>query len=513
MDELDKVLNRQRGFRYPAADRFDARKHVRLLRSTPGNGNRQHLYTLETVLLEHLRGIQYRALSYVWGHVHGVDDIREIRVDGQGFFIRRNLFEFLDIASATDEHGLFFIDAICIDQLNHRERQCQVREMAHIFRYADQIISWLGFPEPAQLANVRTLHALGTKAKDKNCPVWTASQWAGFRYLSYHRYWTRIWIVQEVLLASHVLVWCGTYKFPLSLFSTTAHTAPWRKIQIADDGRPATVVSASQRLRSPAETVVTHRLRQVQQPARDVLQQGTKIGTLEEMTRALRKPHTVIETFQDLTPDLLHDVMRKFGTLDCSDPRDKLYGLLGILDQRITATVQPDYTKGVDYAYYQALKIGYQELYREQGILSFPECCERLSGEYLGYYCDVRDAFRMANRESVLILQEVLAEIRSHTHFQDALADAVAYVPWQQQFVRRDAEVDVFPDFPKLLQHPEENDIEEEIDQDTDQEAEPLLFKSTPHKLRMVDGLGTIVTKLKMFRRRPAINHNGRDFG
>jgi hypothetical protein len=133
----------------------------------------------------------------------------------------------------------------------------------------------------------------------------------------------------------------------------------------------------------------------------------------------------VVETFQDLAPDLLHKTVRKFGSLDCSNSGDKLYGLIGILDERTRASVEPDYTRGVSHAYYQTLKIGYQELYREDGSLLLPERCEKLTGPYLGYYCDARDAFRMADRESVAILPQVLGEIRSHVDRQHALTDVI----------------------------------------------------------------------------------------
>jgi hypothetical protein len=57
-EELDnKILNQQNGFNYPDADQFDATKHVRLLRIPLDSVNRRHLYTLEVVLLEHLRNI------------------------------------------------------------------------------------------------------------------------------------------------------------------------------------------------------------------------------------------------------------------------------------------------------------------------------------------------------------------------------------------------------------------------------------------------------------------------
>jgi hypothetical protein len=308
-----------------------------------------------------------------------------------------------------------------------------------------------------------------------------------------------------VLLASRMRVWCGAFTFPLALFDDTTHTLPSPKTKVADNGRPATVVSALSRLRSPAATVVMHRLRHVLLPARDVLEQGTKVGTLEEMRRDLRSPYTVAKTFQSGTSNLLHQVMRKFGRLESSDPRDKLYGLLGILDESSGARVEPDYTEGVSYAYYQALKIGLWELYCDRGVMAFLNRRES-HGTYLGYYCDTRDAFGMADMESVSILRQVLGELR----LQTVLQDAVAEVQWQQQFIWRDSEVGVFPDFKQLLAHAEEN-AEEKYSKGANPDAEGLLFKFHTRQRRVAERLGAITRQC--FQRRSKIDCNHGDVG
>jgi hypothetical protein len=76
----------------------------------------------------------------------------------------------------------------------------------------------------------------------------------------------------------------------------------------------------------------------------------------------------------------------------------------------------------------------------------------------------------MADRESVAILRQVLDEIRSHVDMQHALTDAMVEAQWQLQFVPHRAEMDVFPDFQKPLQHDGEEDA-----RNTDIETEPLL--------------------------------------
>lgn len=191
-----------------------------------------------------------------------------------------------------------------------------------------------------------------------------------------------------------------------------------------------------------------HGLDQIPQWLADTWAQRTKIGMRDE---DLRIASMMAGTYQLRILDPLYRIMRKFSKLECSDPGDKLYGLLGIMDDSASAAVQPDYTRGVSYAYYQALKLGLQELYLEYGAVEFGRH-ENADGAYLGYYCDMRDAFGMEDGESLSILRQVLRELRFETGVQDALFE----VQWQQQFVWRDVAISVIPDLKKLVEYAEE---------------------------------------------------------
>ncbi|KAK8001208.1 hypothetical protein PG991_013430 [Apiospora marii] len=354
--------------------------------------------------------IQYRALSYVWGHAGGLECVQTITVDGQPFCVRQNLYDFLQTAVSKGENGLYFIDAICINQLNKEERCSQVSEMARIYRNADMVVAWLGALNPEQAENIRSL----SLDRGKNRGSWSAKQWAGLRYLSYHQYWSRIWIIQEVLLASGMIVWCGCFVFPLSILrSSISRDATASRTVYDFRGRPTSVSHQSSQSISPAEMVITHRLREVTELRRDPLAQGTEIGTLEEMTRALQRPHSVTVTYQSHIPDPLHQIMGKFGKLNCSDPRDKLYGLLGLLKQHSSSLIQPNYEQGVDFALAQALATGLEELLVERSsAVSQDQAHDEVAadGSFFTYYCDVRDAFGISDDECIPILKKVLEE-------------------------------------------------------------------------------------------------------
>ncbi|KAI5924522.1 hypothetical protein F4810DRAFT_709482 [Camillea tinctor] len=276
------------------------------------------------------------------------------------------------------------------------------------------------------------------------------------RYLSYHDYWSRVWVVQEVLLASRMTVWSGFFTFPLSIFAGSSPPAPTStpKITFANDdnGCPRSILRpSSQRLCSPAEKVVSHRTRQMLLPGTDVLAQGTEVGTLEEMTFALRSnSSTVVETYQSTVMDPLYEVVRKFGGLRCSDARDKLYGFLGIMNEYARAQVKPDYTQDVRFAFYQALKIGTHEICTEEAGLAniqHPPHVERLY-DYVNYYRDARDAFGIDDIEGLPILRHFMGKLQ--LHYETNIATGIAEAQPQRHFLWRDAEVGVYPDFKQL---------------------------------------------------------------
>ncbi|KAI6089187.1 HET-domain-containing protein [Hypoxylon rubiginosum] len=404
----DRIMNGESGFVY---DAIDAASQVRLLRVTPGSME----FTLETFNLSDLSATSYSALSYVWGSAEHPENIHAIKVNDQNFCVRDNLLTFLVTCAHKKVGGLVFIDAICIDQLNVAERREQVKEMARIYRNATLVIAWLGVPGPLYHRSVESF-SYATNTTVTRYTRLTAAQWNGFKYLSFHPYWRRVWIVQEVLLARHVTIWCGRHTFPSSVFAgTPSHATPDPRLRFSEDGRPQTVADAVLDARSPAEKIITHRERVVLRAATDPLAQGTNVGTMDEILANLRCPHARAETYHSPVPDLIHDVIRKFGGLDCTDPRDKLYGFLGIIADASRAKVDPDYSREVAYAYHQALKIGFEEIRGEYAAEPYARNAQDAYTKYLAYYCDARDAFRMEEQQSLDVLKEVVTQIASET--------------------------------------------------------------------------------------------------
>ncbi|KAK0649650.1 heterokaryon incompatibility protein-domain-containing protein [Cercophora newfieldiana] len=309
--DLDRSLNRESGFTYPPINPVT---EVRLLKPSQHPSEKRLDFDFEVVPLKNLSTTKYNALSYTWGRISSASDLHTIHIANQPFLIRKNLFDFLTTSPFTDD-TLFFIDALCINQFHDPERQSQVQLMTAIYRRAASVLAWLGPPPPDKLPAIQSLASASPSASPAS---WTPSQLDAHRYLSHHPYWTRVWVLQEILLASSVTVRCGVFDFPLRVFAGCAPSGSnWRG--------------------TPASMLTTYRLRTLLRPVPgglDPLAGGAEVLGMGEMLSKLRSPASSkfqIQEYQSALPDTLAEIFTRYGHLECEDARDKLYGFLGLL--------------------------------------------------------------------------------------------------------------------------------------------------------------------------------------
>lgn len=136
-------------------------------------------------------------LSYVWG---GEFNGTWIMLNGQRSWIRNNLWEFLNYARHKRHITWVWIDALCIDQANTRERVHQVQQMGKIYSKAEKVISWFGSDK--RIARFLS-DPLNSCAED--CATFQHSD-----------YWTRAWIIQEIVLARSVTFMAGFTEVVMS---------------------------------------------------------------------------------------------------------------------------------------------------------------------------------------------------------------------------------------------------------------------------------------------------------
>ena len=148
--------------------------------------------------------------------------MKSIILNGWTFEVRENLFNALSHLQSDTVHAeprVLWIDAICIDQSNTEERNHQVSLMGKIYSQARKVVVWLGLPDNSCFT---ALEFLQSTAVDKLQPSalrelflkQSPILFAGIYSLSANEYWKRLWVIQEFLLASKVIIQCGSYTFP-----------------------------------------------------------------------------------------------------------------------------------------------------------------------------------------------------------------------------------------------------------------------------------------------------------
>ena len=153
---------------------------------------------LEHVQLANLP--EYTALSYCWG---SCDDTRSVFVHGIERQVTRNLYDALERLHHMQISRLW-VDALCINQEDNQERGHQVQLMKLIYSRAKSVIAWIGkssADSSQAMAALRRMPSKSSRARD--------TIWEKLENLFARPYWKRIWIIQELAVATEVKVACG----------------------------------------------------------------------------------------------------------------------------------------------------------------------------------------------------------------------------------------------------------------------------------------------------------------
>ena len=175
------------------------------------------------------KGIKsYEALSYTWGRPNRHFPPRFITLNGAKFEVGENLFHALRYMTFNSKDRVLWIDAICINQDDTSEKSHQVQQMGDIYRMASQVVVWLGLSTAETKGTFRFikehsptyLKTLKGDAKYK----WKMNAIVELKDLCERDYWSRVWIIQEIGLASKIQIVCGNYKFPWDSLSRVLDT-------------------------------------------------------------------------------------------------------------------------------------------------------------------------------------------------------------------------------------------------------------------------------------------------
>ncbi|KAH4085891.1 hypothetical protein HBH46_207640 [Parastagonospora nodorum] len=269
----------------------------------------------------------FASLSYVWGKSSST---RAISIDGREVQVTANLESALRQFRSDglfSSRFLLWVDALCINQSDVQERAKEVQRMKEIYGSSWTVVAWLGKKTDNSDAGIQLLRDMATfrdagrerelEIRLQDDPKFLGSTcWMGLHRLVNRKYWERLWIIQEIVMGGYsVWIRCG------------ASTIDWE-----------TFCKGIAVLQEHLWLVKDRCLRE------DVSRNGVAWSTLSS--------HLI---YQDLS--ILHQTPLAenpglaFGRLldlaiaaECTDPRDRVYALLGLLPSEVASLVRPDYT-------------------------------------------------------------------------------------------------------------------------------------------------------------------------
>lgn len=214
---------------------------IRLLDILPGLPDSPRIETRLFNTNLHSPDFSYEALSYTWGTVSNPRELRSIRINSLTHRITPNLYDALVALRLPDRPRTIWVDSICINQGDLKERKEQVMLMSHIYAHAEKTVVFLGQSTPATEVFFKFLalpvcelvpcatcprsHSQGPwqKPPSEACAEAGFDEQdaiQGFIHLCSLPWWSRVWILQEFTLSkSDPTLYCGRDHISNALFT------------------------------------------------------------------------------------------------------------------------------------------------------------------------------------------------------------------------------------------------------------------------------------------------------
>ncbi|ROV92224.1 hypothetical protein VPNG_09659 [Cytospora leucostoma] len=319
----------------------------RVLELLPGEFDDDIFVRLRVIQLGNEESEPFEAVSYAWGSAErphkiyvATNETREGDADARSHYVQvtRNLAQLLRHFRLPDTTRTIWVDAICINQDDTQERSAQVQLMPLLYRTAAHVLVWLGPEEDDSTWALGTFSWWASKVAvdeisgelvllDSSDPVedaWMADsrtalspssrEFTSCRKLIERPWFERVWVRQEIHLSAHKSsVHCGHCSIAWSGLATGIMSLFRRAVD------PDT----------PNRAGYSHRLRLV-----------SDLGY---------KRHWFFER-------LIYNVWLS----SCLDPRDKVYGILGMLREEeawIAEALEPDYTISKSHLYRRVFEV------------------------------------------------------------------------------------------------------------------------------------------------------------
>lgn len=290
----------------------------------------------------------YTAISYAWGdvgHEHGIE------LHGITVPVTVSLHGALRaLRERGGRHVWVWADALCIDQQNGDEKRNQLRLMTDIYKKAQSVAIWLGPEKDHSELATQFLEEVVARAhrQDHFDYIFPSlrDRWQEIEAvisLFERNYWDRLWVVQEIFNAKIIMVYCGSTKLPWSVYEEASRKFLKYKSAIesrfpggTNAGRPG---MGSHKQLSHSQVLAYE-------------------GPNSLLDRAFLEEINILEEGPDnMLFQALLDVMRRYRRKLSGDPKDKVFGILGVLPERIRREIRADYSLSVKDVYTNVVDI------------------------------------------------------------------------------------------------------------------------------------------------------------
>ncbi|KAI1197345.1 heterokaryon incompatibility protein-domain-containing protein [Nemania serpens] len=167
--------------------------------------------------------IEYEALSWCWG-TDPEDYVLKIEENGKTYKkrVRKELALALKYLRLPYQTRTLWIDAICINQDDHEERNHQVQMMSRVYTRAKEVCIWLGEDTDESKTAIDFIHSeiMELKNFDTLCSDKSYTEkWQALMMLMQRDWFSRRWVVQEIALATKACIYCGPDSIPWKEFA------------------------------------------------------------------------------------------------------------------------------------------------------------------------------------------------------------------------------------------------------------------------------------------------------
>ena len=324
MAEITKLESKRTPYQYSPLNQ--ELKEIRLMTLHPGDFTEDIKVSICKVPLIPGNPPIYEALSYAWGSTKSMPDIK---IGNDSLAVTENLASALRYLRYKEQPRTLWIDAICVNQQDLRERGHQVKRMTDLYRLADRVVVWLGPDKNNSGLGTKLLEHLSSQIEvDWNTfdvkPASTESErhWSErYKELPYgeaeflsiqellnRRWFERLWVQQEILLANrYAICMCGS------------DIIAWQSLRKA-------LLCLHTKMLSHGDGALVQGL-------------ASRITMIYELACG------------SSTMSFL-DVMEQTRKCRYLDPRDRIYAILGLLGKSDKiAGIEPDYVKEVGHIY------------------------------------------------------------------------------------------------------------------------------------------------------------------